>query len=77
MLPAILIILGASLMLIGTFTLLVWVGGKGGWLASGLPGQSGRSRNERQLLDLYYIATVVLPLLSGAVMLVLGLRRWL
>jgi len=76
MLPMIVTVCGALLMLFGVCTLLSWAGGKSRWFDPSVFDR-GDSKSDRQLLDLYYVALVLAPLLSGAVMLVLGLKRWL
>lgn len=77
MLPVILLICGAGLVLAGTGMLLSWVGGRAGRFTPEFLLPTGRRKSDRQMLDLYYIVTVVLPLLSGAVMIVLALKYWL
>jgi hypothetical protein len=77
MLPVILTVCGAALMLAGVVTLMNWIGGKDKPLGGAVFARRGSSKNDRQVIDLYYIVTVLGPLLCGAVMLAFGLRRWL
>jgi hypothetical protein len=72
-----LIVAGAGLMLFGLCMLWGWVNGRSRWFDAGVFDRAGASKNDRQFLDLYYIAIVLAPLLCGAVMMALGLRRWL
>jgi len=77
MLPVILTVCGAVLMLAGIVLLMGWVGGRNRPLGLAILDRRGSSKPDRQLIDLYYIVTVLGPLLCGAVMLAFGLRRWL
>jgi len=76
MLPVILTISGAVLMLAGVVMLTAWVSGQTPRRPAFFD-RRGPSKPDRQLIDLYYIVTVLGPLLCGAVMLAFGLRRWL
>ena len=77
MLPVILILCGAALMLAGVVMLIGWISGRAAPRGLGILDRRGSSKPDRQLIDLYYIVTVLGPLLCGAVMLAFGLRRWL
>jgi hypothetical protein len=68
---------GAVLMLTGTVMLTVCVAGRPGGFGCESLGRAGRTKGDRQLLDLYFIVAVLLPLLGGAVMLAMGLKAWL
>ncbi len=76
MLPVILVISGSGLMLFGLCMLYAWADGSGRWIDAGVFSRRGTSKNERQFLDVYYIAIVLAPLLCGAVMIVFALREW-
>ena len=77
MLPLILLAVGAVLMVFGLCMLWDWVDGDSRWFDAGVFERSGSSKNDRQFLDLYYVAIVLAPLLSGAILIVLGLCYFL
>ena len=70
----ILIASGAGLMLFGMIATAAWVGGKSNWFDSGVFDRRGTSKTDRQFLDLYFVAIVIAPLLSGGMLIVFGLR---
>ena len=72
----ILVIAGSALMLFGFVMLCAWAAGRGGWFDSGVFDRKGTSKNDRQFLDLYFIAIVIGPLACGAILFLYGLRRW-
>ncbi len=74
MIGVIFIIVGATLMSFGVFMLSAWISGTSRWFDAGIFGRSGATKNDRQFLDLYFIAVVLIPLLSGAIMIVFALR---
>ena len=74
MLSMILIIGGICLMIFGVCMLVMWVSGKGRWFDTGVYDSRGSSKVDRMFLDLYFLAIVIAPLLSGAIMIVFGLR---
>lgn len=76
MLGAVLILIGAALMVFGAIMLIGWVGGKSRWFDAGVYDRAGTSKTDRQFLDLYFIAIVIAPLLFGAILIVFGLRQW-
>jgi len=77
MLGAVLLIVGMILMAVGLVFLGGWVSGRGE--RAGRPGAalSDNSKTERQLMDLYFIAAVVAPLLAGAMLIAFGLQQLL
>lgn len=77
MVSILVLIAGCGLMGFGFFMLYAWVGGRGGWFDTGVFDRSGASKNDRQFIDLYYVAIVLAPLLIGAILLAYGLRKWL
>jgi len=77
MMPVILTLCGAVLMAAGVVMLTGWVSGRPVPRRPAFFDRGGASKPDRQLIDLYYIVTVLGPLLCGAVMLAFGLRRWL
>jgi hypothetical protein len=77
MLGGVLIFLGAALLGFGTVMLSGWVSGKGEWFDEEVYGRRGNTKTDRMLLDVYFVAKVVAPLLGGAVLILLGLREWL
>ena len=68
-----LVIAGVILMSVGLVFLGGWVSGRGE--RAGRPGSalSDRTKTERQLMDLYFIAAVLAPLLAGATFIAVGL----
>jgi hypothetical protein len=77
MLGAILIVVGGALMLGGGVMLAGWTSGKSRWFDAGVFDRSGASKTDRQFIDLYFMALVLAPLLGGALMIVVGLRKLL
>jgi hypothetical protein len=77
MLGAILIAVGGALMLGGGVMLTAWTSGKSRWFDAGVFDRSGASKTDRQFIDLYFMALVLAPLLGGALMIVVGLRKLL
>ncbi len=73
MLGIALVIVGIALMAVGLVFLGGWVNGRGE--RAGRPGSalSDRSKADRQIMDLYFIAIVVAPLLAGAMLIAFGL----
>ncbi len=72
-----LILGGALAMVFGTVMIIHWVSGKGCWLDRGVVDTRGATKSERQLLDIYFVALVLTPLLGGALAILLGLRELL
>ena len=77
MVAAVLIVAGAASMLAGSVMLVGWVSGKSGWFNAGVFDRAGNTKNDRQFMDLYFVAMVIAPLLGGAVLIVFGLRECL
>ena len=77
MTEAILIFAGAVLLVLGLGMLLAWLGGHNRWLNDGVLSRGGASKNDRQFIELYYVALVLAPLLCGGILIALGLKRWL
>jgi hypothetical protein len=77
MLGAILLVAGVILMAVGLVFLGSWVNGRGE--RAGRPGSAltDGSKTERQLMDLYFIAAVLAPLLAGAMLIAFGLQQLL
>ena len=76
MLGAVLVmVLGVVLMTAGLVMLCGWVSGRGGRFARAVLDRAGDSKNDRQFLSLYFVAFVVAPLLSGAILIAFGLQR--
>jgi hypothetical protein len=69
----VLIAAGGLSMAAGAVLLLGWVGGKSTWFNSAVYDRPGASKNDRQFLDLYFVALVAAPLLAGALMIAFGL----
>lgn len=71
-----LVVVGAALMILGAWMLLRWMGDEGGE-SSGRFGRGHRSasQNDWVLMDLQFIASVIAPLLGGAILIVCGLVR--
>ena len=70
-----LVIAGIILMTVGLVFLGGWVSGRGE--RAGRPGAalSDGSKTDRQIMDLYFIALVVAPLLAGAMLIAFGLQQ--
>ena len=70
-----LVIAGIILMTVGLVFLGGWVSGRGE--RAGRPGAalSDGSNTDRQIMDLYFIALVVAPLLAGAMLIAFGLQQ--
>jgi cell division septation protein DedD len=77
MLGAILLIAGVILMAVGLIFLGGWVSGRGERAGRPDAALSDGSKAERQLMDLYFIAAVVAPLLAGAMLIAFGLQQLL
>ena len=69
------IIVGAAGMLLGALMLCQWIGSAQRWTKLPVYESTGDTKNQRQYIDLYFIATVVAPLLIGATLILFGLRR--
>ena len=72
-----LIAAGAALMLLGVAMLVAWTGGLTRWVDPGVYDRPGKTKTDRQYLDLYFVALVIVPLLTGALLIALGLQRLL
>jgi len=77
MLGGMLILVGAVLMLFGVTMLAGWISGKGAWSDADIYTRSGRDQKEWLLLDLHFMAKIIAPLMAGAVLILVGLRRCL
>ena len=77
MVSIILSFVGGGLMAFGFFMLFAWVSGRSSWIDPSVLERSGDSKNDRMFIDLYYIAIVLAPLLSGSILLLYGVRQWL
>jgi len=64
---------GAALMLLGVITLGGWVGGKSSWFDASVFDRPGTTKNDRLALYVTFMAMVLAPLLSGALMIAYGL----
>jgi hypothetical protein len=73
MVGIILIAAGVVLMLLGAVLGVAWTGGLGRRFDSSIFDR-GDTKTDRQFLDLYFVATVIAPLLVGALLIALGLR---
>jgi hypothetical protein len=75
MLGIALVIAGIILMAVGLIFLGSWVSGRGE--RAGRPGAalSDGTKTDRQIMDLYFIALVVAPLLAGAMLIAFGLQE--
>ncbi|HAU37849.1 MAG TPA: hypothetical protein DCX07_09055 [Phycisphaerales bacterium] len=71
----ILICVGAGLMLFGAVMLTGWANGKSRWFNPDVYDREGSSKVDRQLLDLYFFAIIITPLLCGALLIVFGIRQ--
>jgi len=69
------IFVGTVMMLFGVVMLMGWVSGKARWIDRGVYDREGSSKVDRLLLDVYFLATVVMPLLCGGILIVIGLRQ--
>ncbi len=74
MLAILMLIGGIVSMVFGALCLTGWVGGGGG-SRSIVYDCPGRTKTDRQWLTLYFLATVVAPLLGGAMLILFGLQR--
>ena len=61
-------------MILGVLMLGAWLGGKSRWFGGGVLDRAGDSKNDRQFLDLYFVALVLAPLLFGGILIVFALR---
>ena len=77
MLGGVLILIGAALMVFGATMLAGWISGKGAWFDADVYTRPGRGQKDWLLLDLHFMAKVLAPLMVGAVLILVGLRRWL
>ena len=75
MVGVILIVVGAALMILGAAMLAAWAGGKSTWFDPEIYDRQGNTVNDRQFLNLYFLATVLAPLLGGGILIVFGLLR--
>jgi len=73
----ILVLIGVALMLTGSMTLVGWLGGKSRFFSSSVYDRQGTSKTDRMFIDLYFVSTVLAPLLGGAILIVIGLLRLL
>ena len=71
------ILMGGALMVFAAMILGGWISGKINWFETTSSGKQGSSKTDRQLLDLYFLAIIITPLLCGAVLIIYGLRRFL
>jgi hypothetical protein len=74
-LSIILITVGSGLMILGILMLWEWLSGESKiFEAAGYDGGSSR-QSDLVFMDLYFLVLVVAPLLSGGIMIVVGLAR--
>ena len=74
---AILVIAGVILMAVGLAFLGNWVSGRGDRAGKVGKALSDGTKTDRQLMDLYFIALVLAPLLGGAMLIAFGLGKLL
>jgi|GEM_PF-3246986 len=72
---AVLIFIGAVLMIFGTIMLPGDSRGRGRWSGPRAYHDRGATKLNRQWMDLLFLATVVAPMFAGAVLIVLGLLQ--
>ena len=77
MLGIVFIVAGVSIMLFGVIMLWQWTGAARRWFNAESYDQPGETKNQRQYIDLFFLATVAAPLLFGGMLIVFGLRRLL
>jgi hypothetical protein len=75
MLGIALVIAGIILMAVGLIFLGSWVSGRGERAGRPGPALSDGTKTDRQIMDLYFIALVVAPLLAGAMLIAFGLQE--
>ncbi|HUT61424.1 MAG TPA: hypothetical protein VNA25_26555 [Phycisphaerae bacterium] len=75
MLGGILIAAGAMLVTLGAVMLVGWTAGKSTWFDSDVFDRRGSTVNDRQFVNLYFIAIVLAPLLIGGILIIFGLRE--
>ena len=63
-------------MLLGAIMTAGWVSGRSTWFDAGVYDRQGATKNDRQFLDLYFIALVIAPLMIGALLIVFGLQQF-
>lgn len=68
---------GAAAMILGTMLLGQYLPSARRWFGTGVVDRTGATKTERQYLDLYFIVFVIIPLLGGAVLILLGLQQLL
>ena len=73
MFGSILIACGGALMLLGVIMLGGWVSGKSSWFDAGVYDRQGSTKNDRMSLYVTFVAMVLAPLLSGALIIAYGL----
>lgn len=73
MLGAILIVVGATLATLGAVMLVGWTAGKSTWFDAGVYDRRGSTVNDRQFVNLYFMAVVLAPLLIGGILIIFGL----
>jgi len=73
MFGSILIACGGALMLLGVIMLGGWVSGKSNWFDAGVYDRQGSTKNDRMSLYVTFVAMVLAPLLSGALIIAYGL----
>ena len=76
MLDAVLIALGGILMLFGTAMLTGWVSGRTRWIDARVLRRTPVTTNDWAFLGLYFVGTVIAPLLGGALLIVAALRNY-
>lgn len=69
------IVAGGVLMLLGVVMAAAWMGGSSRWVDSDVYDRPGATKTDRQFLDLYFVALVLVPLLTGAILIALGLQQ--
>jgi hypothetical protein len=75
MLGPICIAVGVGLMILGVIMLASWLGGKSSWMDAEVLEREGSTVNDRQFVNLYFLASVIAPLLVGATLIVYGLTQ--
>ena len=69
------IAIGAVLMTGGVILLRGWITGKSAWFDPSVYDRPGNTKNDRMLLYVTFMAMVLAPLLTGAILIVYGLRQ--
>lgn len=70
----VILISGVALMLFGTVMVGGWLSGKAAWFGIGVYDRVAGTKSDRWLLYVTFVALVLAPLLSGAFMILYGLR---